>query len=471
MLKRAQRWTGHTLTLSLLILVANLLMGGWGAPMSPAFASASTSSSWKATELPLPTSAVTAPGDEPSIGPLSCPASGFCVAIASYFDGQNHIHGVIETLAHGTWTAIEEPVPADASYSNLSAVSCPTVTYCVAVGWYAPASDEPVGLIETLSGGRWTEHKSPLPANVPTISSIFLNALACPAVGSCVAVGSYHPQPNSSGSYGLIETLDGKQWSATVAPLPANAQPGPGAQLGSITCPTIDFCVSIGYYFTTRGEDPRVIETLAGGTWTPTSVPTQYLSSAECPASGSCVAVGQLIRSGQSSPLVETLSSGTWTMSTAPLPANTITKRQWSYLDDVVCPPLGSCVAIGDYTTTNSTEDGLVETLVQGTWTAEDVPPPAPSFSINENALACADASFCVAVGVYTYGAGGSSTQAGLIDTMTDGIWTSSTAPIVRNGGSVYLDDVECPGTHSCIALGTYLDGNGNYQLVAESLG
>jgi hypothetical protein len=111
-----------------------------------------------------------------------------------------------------------------------------------------------------------------------------------------------------------------------------------------------------------------------------------------------------------------------------------------------------------------------VETWVQGTWTPEEVQPPAPSFDINQIALACADANFCAAVGFYTV-EGGSGTPEGLIETMTDGSWTASTAPSVKNGGSPILNQLECPGTHSCLALGSYLDEHGNYQLVAESLG
>jgi hypothetical protein len=467
MFKRVLYRTGLAFALPLVVLVATIVMPG-GPEMGPAFASPSVSSNWKATELPLPANATTGPGYEPIVGALSCPAPGFCVATASYFDAQSHIHGVIETLSGGIWTARAEPVPATASYSYLGALSCPTVTYCVAVGWYATTLDAPMGLIETLSGGQWTPRRAPIPTNAPSISSVFFNAIACPVVDSCVAVGSYHPVPNSSYSDGLIETLAARQWTAVEAPVPPNAYAEPGLQLGSVTCATVGSCVSIGDYTDTRGDIPRVIETLSGGTWVPTSVPTEWLGPAECPAPGSCIAVGQNIHSGQSSPLVETLSSGTWRNSTTPLPANTVTKGQWSFLSAIACPPLGSCVALGDYHSTNSIEDGLVETLVQGTWTPEELQPPAPSSSLNQNALACADASFCAAVGAYS---GRSGSSGGLIETMTDGSWTASAAPVVKNGGSPYLNDVECPGRNSCIAVGTYLDGNGNYQLVAESLG
>jgi len=101
-------------------------------------------------------------------------------------------------------------------------------------------------------------------------------------------------------------------------------------------------------------------------TWASTTASTTGLSPSartnpqvsiiglSCTAAGSCVAIGDYTDStGNQQGLIETLSSGTWTAITAPTtglsPAAGTDPE--AYLASVSCSGTGSCVATGDYTT------------------------------------------------------------------------------------------------------------------------
>jgi DNA (cytosine-5)-methyltransferase 1 len=64
--------------------------------------------------------------------------------------------------------------------------------------FYLPDSGAGNGAIDTLSGGTWTPAKAPLPHGAATtVQPGYLNRIACPALGNCVAVGGYTRQDGS----------------------------------------------------------------------------------------------------------------------------------------------------------------------------------------------------------------------------------------------------------------------------------
>ncbi|MGO9180446.1 MAG: Ig-like domain repeat protein [Candidatus Limnocylindrales bacterium] len=321
----------------------------------------------------------------------------------------------------------------------LGALSCLAIGSCVAVGDYLDSSHYGQGLIETLSGGNWTATTAPLSGLSPTPRTnpeVYLEALSCPAIGSCVAVGNY--TDSSGNGQGLIETLSGGNWTATTAPLsgldPA-AGANPQAALVAISCPGTGSCVAVGMYSASSVNHQGLIETLSGGNWTATTAPTSglvptagtdpevYLNALSCPATGACVAVGIYNDSsnyGQG--LIETLSGGNWTATTAPLsglsPA-AATNPQVN-LEALSCPGIGSCVAADNYTDSSGNVQGLIGTQHGETWTAT-------------TAL------------------------------------TSGLSPAAGANPQVSLVALSCPGTGSCVAVGYYTDSSGNMQGLIES--
>ena len=174
---------------------------------------------------PLPPDAAMNPTT--SLGAETCPATGTCVAVGTYTDTTGDVDGLIETLSGGTWTPTEAPVPANAGanpfldQNALDAVNCPMAGSCVAVGMYSNKSGDMEVIIETLASGRWIPTALPLPVKSSSSSFGFddFYAVTCPAVGSCVAVGTYTAQYQSQA---LIATLAGGTWKLTTAPVPVN---------------------------------------------------------------------------------------------------------------------------------------------------------------------------------------------------------------------------------------------------------
>jgi hypothetical protein len=363
---------------------------------------------WTAVQAPLPAGAVGYPNELTSI---SCWSVGNCIALGQFEVEGEFTYGFIDTLSSGTWTNTPEPVPAyggalDSEY--LSSVSCLSGANCVAVGEYRADSTDGFsrGVIETLSGGAWgltfqsdvngsglvsitcptvdacfavggntidtfsggtwKEVAAPLPVNGTNI--VQLNSVSCPSIDVCAAVGSY--QQTSSGLYGILETLSGGSWTATNAAMPSGIT-SPDIYLTSVACPSTGTCVAVGFYQNSAGHFSSLMETWLAGNWTNTAAPgppilganaTQfdYLESIACPTTGTCIAVGAYSNQNGSYGLIDTLSNGTWTSLTAPEPSNTTIDGDGSELSSVICFPVVSCIAVGQYNT-GSTTEGLID--------------------------------------------------------------------------------------------------------------
>lgn len=122
------------------------------------------------------------------------------------------------------------PFPCtDQSTSSLTGVSCVPVT-CLAVGAYTEGGPFSKPLAERLSGSRWALAS-------PSGSSGELSGVACLGARNCLAVGS-SPQ-----SLTLAEAWNGIRWSVQSTPRP---EPSHGAQLSSISCRAVNFCMAAG---------------------------------------------------------------------------------------------------------------------------------------------------------------------------------------------------------------------------------
>jgi hypothetical protein len=474
-------------------------------------ASAAASTSWTAMTAPIAGLSPSAgsnpfpPASEldPSPGGMSCPTGGSCVQVGTYADASGHVQGLIETLSGGGWAATTAPLnglspPAGANPNvSLSTVSCPESGSCAAVGAYTDTSGATQGLIETLAGGSWSATAAPLsglnpPAGTTPNASLF--TVSCPASGSCVAVGSY--SDSSGHGEGLIETLAGGIWSATTAPL-SGLSPSAGtfAFLIGVACASTGACAAVGQYSDSSGNGQGLIETLTGGTWSATTTPLSGLSPAagtnpavfvrvalSCPAIGWCVAMERYTdSSGNVQGLIVTLAGGSWSATTAPMsglspPAGANSLLFFSALS---CPAAGSCVGVGEYADTSGHPQGVIEVLTHGTWTPTTAPldglaPPSSGPAVSLDAVSCPATGSCVAVGTYT---DTSANVQGLIETLAGGGWSATTAPLsglspaTGTNPNVSFRALSCPVTGSCAAFGKYTDTSGNQQGLLETVG
>jgi hypothetical protein len=425
---------------------------------------------------------------------VSCAAAGSCVAIGNYDTG-TAFQTVIETLSGGTWTASTAPAPAADNDVQLQALSCPSAGSCVAVGSYTDTSNSIHGLIDTLSGGTWTATAMPVSGlNPPAASNVVLRFVSCPVAGSCAAAGFY--TDTSGHRQGLLASLADGTWTAVTAPT-SGLNPGPWTNPGllftSLSCPAAGSCSAVGSYIDASQQTDAVIATLAGGTWSASTAPLSGLNpppntsaigiarldAVSCPAAGSCVAVGDYQdTSNNRDGFAETLSGGTWSAATIPMTGLVPTGLSVSSFTGISCPSAGTCTAVGTYTdasgqtAASGIQHGLLETLSAGTWTATAAPtvalepPQIYTDPVTLDDVACMAAGSCVAVGYYTDPA---MSLDGVIETLSNvpvpapGYW------IVTIGANAY--QFNAPAYATAAATGTVgiaADGPG-FQLVTSN--
>jgi len=343
---------------------------------------------------------------------ISCPAPGSCVAVGAYLDASNRSEGMVETLAGGIWTSSVPPLPSGSINGYLNAVSCTAVGACVAAGTYFDSGGNEVGLFETLSGGSWTPTAAVAPGDATADPHEQLQGISCPAAGSCTAVGQYI---NASGTQGVIQSQVAGSWTSSKAPLPSAAA-NPDVVLQGASCPAVGSCVAVGSYVDAGDDGQGLIETLAAGTWTPTGAPLPgdkaanpfgILNGVSCPSAAACTAVGSYVNASGKQSLVDTFSSG-WTASSPAPPGGAATNPD-APLNGVSCTSATSCEAVGSYVNTANVTNGLIDSLVSGTWVPDFAPEPSDFLQIFNNgvsgalfAASCPAASSCVLSGQYT---------------------------------------------------------------------
>lgn len=202
-----------------------------------------TSGVWRWSTAPSPANIIvpTDSGTPISLNSIDCPDVGSCTVAGSYGDSAGHIDPEILTLSDGAWTAIEAPVPSEATYglpATLTGMFCPELGSCFATGNYSTIGNVlDYGMILTESNGTWSAMTAPLPSSdegpdralnespSDTSSSVdsTLAGLSCGTGGLCEAAGT-------DGTSGLIET-------ATVSSLPTvtSVSPDEGPIKGGTT--------------------------------------------------------------------------------------------------------------------------------------------------------------------------------------------------------------------------------------------
>src|SRR5260370_4303841 len=130
----------------------------------------------------------------------------------------------------GSWSVQATPNTAGAAISFLNAVACPSATVCTSVGNSITSSRTYATLAERWDGQRWAIQPTPNPP--AAVTGAELSAVACPSVTDCIAVGVYW---DGSAQRAFAEHWDGTAWA--IQPIPAP----PGATstfLTGVACPS-----------------------------------------------------------------------------------------------------------------------------------------------------------------------------------------------------------------------------------------
>ncbi len=391
----------HAVNVGLVVLASAACL----AVSAPGLATAADSQGWSASKLPLPAGA--APNSFRPLA-LSCSSATQCAGGAGYTATPLNSPAALLALSGKKWTDTQAPLPAGAiaatQQATVASVACPAATTCFAGGHYRDASGNQAMLL-SWSGKTWTAAIAPLPAGANSNPDAVVSGISCPSPTWCTAVGQYDASPDQ---YGLILRRSDGKWTATAAPVPTGAQ-ALGA-LNAVSCPAASRCFAGGWDYADDGSSPQLLLlTWWQGKWSDVDVPLPKGAAANagaaidaiaCPTVTECVAAGSYDNSaGDQEGVLLAWSGKKWTATTAPLPRNA-GANPWTSLNTVACPVSSRCVAGGEYENSASQPLGLLLTWSQGSWTAAE----APTAGYDVHAISCPSATRCFALsaGIYS---------------------------------------------------------------------
>ncbi|MDQ1746180.1 MAG: hypothetical protein QOD07_443, partial [Frankiaceae bacterium] len=421
-----------------------------------------------------------------------CVATGESAALATTTDGSTWEDQSGIVPQHSSAAGFQQ-----ASAQLYNAISCPSTgapTECVAVGnrptfgtnanMTVPgyAAIEASALVASIGapGTATVDTTSASPAYCkgnPTAtcntailerSGTFdtLNAVTCPAVGECVAVGDRGTIVRTSSAF---PSPSSTSWTANTRDSSVTWDPAVGGNIDAtvygISCASATDCAAVGGGSPDLAEPSAVLAETGTAPWTQTAVPAPpqlpaqvgktspappatdlggRLAGVSCPAAGQCVAVG-------STGWISTLSNGAWTSQHVDPTGQTAIPAQPANqpvrnvvptedLQAVSCAPAGSlagdtCVAVGDRGAVLASTDGGATWAVTGNGTT-------PFTTAGLEGVACPDTGVCLAVGT-----------AGTVLALTNsgGTWS---AAALASPTTQLLSGVACPSSTACVAVG-----------------
>jgi hypothetical protein len=179
------------------------------------------------------------------------------------------------------------------------------------------------------------------------------------------------------------------------------------------------------------------------------SVTIQFLG-VSCPTTHMCAAVGGASTDGPA--WAEVAKGSRWSVTPVPLPAG----ATGGGLAAVSCTAADACTAVGFYSFAPSGTAPLAERWNGRRWAVQPTPSPeGESGAIPFNAVSCASATSCTAVGYYDFG-DISFTDSSLVEHWDGTSWAIQPTPPIGDPGSD-LTGVSCPAVSACTAAGYYL--------------
>ncbi|HEX9066104.1 MAG TPA: pentapeptide repeat-containing protein [Streptosporangiaceae bacterium] len=248
------------------------------------------SSRWGVAKAPLPANA--GPNSGGAVAGVTCRSVTFCFAVGQYAAAGLQ-YGAIWRWSGSAWAVKAAPMPAGADAVTLSTVTCPSATLCFAAGSRFGSAGSQHPLVLRWSSGSWSVVGVPLPASAAASPQAGITSMSCPSTTWCVAVGSY--LDTSGHEQGLLLTRSGSTWAAVRAPLPATAGSNPWMSLGGVSCVTASQCTAAGGFENTALQPEGLLLFWSGKAWKAVQAPagTVVLHAISCPSTTRCVAVGE----------------------------------------------------------------------------------------------------------------------------------------------------------------------------------
>ncbi|HEV2373665.1 MAG TPA: hypothetical protein VGS19_16015 [Streptosporangiaceae bacterium] len=403
---------------------------------------------WDGTRWAIQPTASPAHSAGTGLSAVSCTSAGTCVAAGSYVV-QLPLSIVAGfpvpalTLAEA-WNGTRWDVQPTrnrtgaATYSEFNGVSCTSAQACTAAGDYVTSTGLFAPLAERWNGMDWAIQPTPNPAR--NLES-FLDGVSCTSARACTAVGF---STSISVTRALAERWNGTRWAIQPIPRPAHAG---GARLFGVSCASVRRCIAVGDHL--KGPLP-LAEEWDGARWRvlPVPVPTgtreSSLSGISCFSARNCTAVGEYTStSGRQLALAESWNGSHWSVQATARPSGTV-------LSGVSCTSLQACTAVGSHTTSTGGELTLAERWNGQQWAIQPTP-SASSFGSWLNAVSCASARACTALGAY-HTANGATVL--LADAWNGTRWEREPAANPAGAFDSSLSTVSCASSSACTGAG-----------------
>jgi hypothetical protein len=323
---------------------------------------------------------------------VSCVSATFCAGVGEEGNSAHPARGDVPLamIWNGArWRETATPLPRGWPEGQLGGVSCPSRSYCVAIGDYSRGATVNA-MAETWNGRDWTATVLPRPS---VTFNVVDGAISCPAAHRCVSVGTF--APTSPAGHAFAETLTGTKWTVRDVPLPKGSV---GGGFDGVSCVSVTDCVLVGGSYTAKHQTV-LFESWNGKSFAPMKAasPAGQISvdGVSCTSAKSCVAVGSLSHPGlyNQTGFAELWNGKSWSVTSVKGPKNPLLAR-------VSCAAAKSCVAVG-YTSTDGSEQTSHALAVSynGHWTTGIVPRLANGGTSAFSSVSCVSATDCVAVG------------------------------------------------------------------------
>ena len=199
------------------------------------FAEIWNGTSWSMQTIPAPANAA-AVGGAP-LGRVSCASTTSCIAVGGYTpSGSNEPEPLAAAWNGSTWKLENPAAPPGAIGASLGGVSCISPSVCIAVGSFSVTTNGPADtLAEKWTGTSW----SILNTSNPAINN-GLSAISCPSATLCVAIG-YVP------GGAIAEAWNGSTWSTEQTPaVPSTPDMQTQYGLNDVSCGSATTCLAVG---------------------------------------------------------------------------------------------------------------------------------------------------------------------------------------------------------------------------------
>jgi hypothetical protein len=272
----------------------------------------------------------------------------------------------------------------------------------------------------------------------------------------------------------------------TVVVAPSNAGSNPNAELDAVACPTASNCYGVGTYTDSSGHFEAMFVLVVNGDFeqaqevaAPAGAagnPEAQLDAISCPTASACVAVGGYLDSaGNEQAMSSTLSGSIFSQAVeVAAPSNAAADPQ-AFLYGVSCTSPSVCFAVGSYVDSTSDNQAMFSRSSNSAFTqAAEVTAPVgaatdPSATLDD--VSCPATGVCYAVGGYT----DTSSRGEAMASSLSGSAFSQAVTVTAPSSSGFdpeadLDAVSCATATSCVAVGGFVDSALHVQALVANL-